>query len=119
MSSRDLERGNYLRRLFEEQLAKSDPKGSDKERRKEAEARMDKKLGKGWRDEINKGGVEFIQVEVLTPVEDTDKFYDKVRKLGDEEGLGNPDLVPEDGERPAHCDKERTIKQIMELLKKL
>lgn len=101
MSSRDIERGHYLRRLFDKQLDKVDHKKDMKERLAEARRLMDEKLGPEWRHEAKRPGVEMIEVEVIgPPSRDPEEFFRRVADLGDKEGLGDKGSdAPEEHER--------------------
>lgn len=64
----ELRRSMSLRKLLEEQLAKTDPKKPEKERMAEAQGLLDKILGPEWRSEAElPEGVTVI--EVVAPAE--------------------------------------------------
>lgn len=125
-NSQDLSRAYYLKRLFDKQMDKADPKDSHEDRLKSAQERMDKKLGPEWRQEISRPGVQLVEVELMgsdKPMnqEELESFYHRVQCLGDQEGLGNKDTeAPEDGERPEQQDfKDQVIERVTKFLRKV
>lgn len=122
MTSRDIERAEYLKRLFQKQLDKANPKKSHEGREKEAIKKMDEKLGTEWRHEISRPELDIVQVEVIgPPPSDVTSFYDRVSKLGDEEGLGDKGSdAPEEHERADEPDlKDKLMCALSKVLDKI
>jgi hypothetical protein len=126
MSSKDLDRAAYIKRLYDKQLDKADAKLSLKERMKHAEDAMDKKLGKEWRSEIAKPEVEMVEIIVETPApkmkskEEHDSFYERVHAEGDKEGLGPKDSEAPEEHELSEADDAKCIKELLhEILEKL
>jgi len=95
-TSRDIERVYDLKKLFDKQLDKVDPKLDMSARIAKAAKLMDKVLGTpAWRSEAQLPEAEFVQVEVtsnkpLTKAE-VKSLYDKLYKALDAEGLSQKD----------------------------
>lgn len=110
MSHKDIERAFYLRKVFEKQLDKVDPELDYKDRVAAAMKKMDKKVGKEWRKEIQ------IDSEDKMSAEEAQPFYMRVMLVGDDEGLGyKGSEAPDEDERP---DKENLKDQVMCRIKK-
>ena len=112
MSSKDIERSHYLRKLYEKQMDKVDPELDYSDRVKAAMEAMDKKLGKEWREEIKIDGDKKLDAEAAQP------FYMRVMMVGDEEGLGyKGSEAPEEDERPnSKSLKEQVMCRVKKLL---
>lgn len=126
MSGGDIKRAMYLRDLFEQMLAKTNPKLDHKVRHIQAAKLMDKKLGKEWRAEINRPRLEIIEVETVTPApKDHDlleRFYDRVLQVGHhEEGLGYEGSdAPREGDRADEATlKDRVMCAVSKVLDKV
>lgn len=115
MSSQDIERAHYLRKIFEKMLDKADPEQSFKDRLEEAKKKMDDKLGTSkWRDEMK------FDSEDPMPHQEAKPFYMRVAMVGDEEGLGDKGSEPpEEEERPGHELKEKLMCHISKILDRL
>lgn len=71
----------YVKRLFDAQLAKADPKKDSAGRLAEAVMKMDARLGPEWRGCMIAAEIDIIPVT---------SFMDRVNKMADEEGIPRP-----------------------------
>lgn len=114
-NSSDIERANQHKRLFEQMLAKSSKKDG-KDRNKEAQDMMDHKLGPKWREESEAGGVMHVHIDgpsIPETQDEMDGYYDKVRKVSDEEGLPSPVDAPTAGKEDQVNSMMARLKQIL------
>ena len=112
MSSKDIERAFYLRKLLEKQIDKADPELDYKGRVMAAMKAMDKKLGPEWKGEMEIDGDKKLSAEEAKP------FYMKVGFVGDEEGLGpKGSEAPDEDERSESSSlKEQVMCRVKKLL---
>ena len=111
MSSQDIERSFYLKKLFDKQLDKADPELDYHERVEAAMKSMDKKLGKDWREEMQIDSDKKMDSESAQP------FYLKVRMEGDKEGLGyKGSEAPEEDERTGKSLKDKIMCRLGKML---
>lgn len=96
MAGSDINRAYQLKRLFDEQLKKVDPKKNDKERREDAAKLMDRILGTEWRGEAALPEVEIIDIDIATgpTAKDPNSFHHRVHDAMVGEGLDFPDDEP-------------------------
>ena len=115
MSHKDIERAFYLKKVFDKQLDKTDPKLDYKERVMAAMKAMDKKLGPEWSKEMEIDGDEKLSAEEAQP------FYMRVGFVGDEEGLGEKGSeAPEEDERQEEGNlKDQIMCRIGKILDKV
>ena len=114
-NSRDIERANQHKKLFEKMLAKVDHKKDAKGRNKEAQDMMTKKLGPQWRDECEVDGTMYVSIEAPDQEraqEKMDQYYDRVNDLSDTEGLQAGPDAPD-------VSKEQAIESMLDRLKKI
>ena len=110
MGSQDIERAFYIKKLFDKQMDKVDPKKSYRERCECAMKAMDQKMGKEWRSEMQIDGDDKMDAAEAMP------FYLKLDMEGDAEGLGTKGTeAPDEEERPVSF-KDKIMKRIGKML---
>lgn len=113
MSGKDIERANYLKRLFHEMMAKVDHSNPHNKRQKDAEAKMDEKLGKEWREHAK------VDQPPVHQDSDNDILFVRMAEVGDEEGLGYKGTEAPEDEDKTSCSRENKVAKIISMLKDL
>ena|SRR3990167_3031642 len=106
MASEDLRRAERIKQLYDECLAKSDPKKDLPGRHAAAARLMDQRVGSRWRVEIKMPDITII----TAPGEEGDddrSFFDRLADAMDDEGLGTTDT-----EEPELPLKERVQRKL-------
>lgn len=121
---RSFDKGYYLKRLFDKQETRVDPRLSFEQRQDESAKLMDQLVGPRWREEVNKSGMDLVQVDPIPHSQEVAEFWYGVQQLGYKEGFGtenvehDPAVDQPDPPPPCGCHP-RPSPQVVILLRKL
>ena len=109
--ARKADKSYYLKKLFEQQLVRTNPEASSSQRQDEAAKFMDHLVGPRWREEVNAEMELVPDLEEIPNSQEIEEFWGKVQQAGVEAGFGTEDVThdePQDQPDPK-CAKVITV----------
>jgi hypothetical protein len=109
--ARQADKSYYLKRLFDVQMVKTDPKASPSARNDQAAQLMDELVGPRWREEVN---AEMELVPDLDPkpsCQEVEDFWGNVQLAGYEAGFGTEKVEHDEPQDAPDCSKSHPPRQ--------
>lgn len=118
--SRKLDKQFYLKKLYEQQIVRTDPSKSPSQRNDQAAQLMDELVGPRWREEVNWETELVPDLPTLPNMQEQEEFWGRVQQAGYAAGFGTENVEhdePQDSPEP-HCKAEvpKLLLRIRELL---